>query len=236
MIKATKTYKNGIVMEFVAGYDGMQQFCGTAEPESLAWVVDHVHPDWTVLDIGAHVGLYTLILSCLTPNGYVHAFEPSDAAREMMAKNMSHNHGVCNFTNVRIVPMAVGTTAGRSVPATLWLTDGTVQYGKTDGIFNFTSIDEYCVNHPMVNRLDFIKIDADGWDYDILLGAIEAIQKYRPIILMEVNYALLWRNHNADDVHCLLESLKYQHKVIDPTPGNWLCWPEERAIGGSHGC
>jgi FkbM family methyltransferase len=232
MEKTTKTFKNGISFELIAGYDLLQPYYATNEPETCDWITDHVRPDWTVIDVGAHIGLYTMILSRLVSDGTVYAYEPSERSRNMLAQNMAHNCNVFDFTNIHMLPVAVGSIAGRSIPATLWLTDGNNDYGKTYGEFNFTTLDNDCIKHSMVSRLDFIKCDVDGWDYDVILGAQETIKRFRPYIIIEVNYALKWRGHNQDDLNQLLESLQYQHRVIDPSLGNWLCWPQEKAIGG----
>jgi FkbM family methyltransferase len=232
MEKVTRTYKNAISYDFVAGYNDLRNWYAESETETHEWVIDHVQPDWTVFDLGAHIGSYTMLLSYLTPNGKVFAFEPCIETRRMFAANLAYNKGRwgCDFSNIRLVTSAVGNRTGHNVAETLWLTDGTPTLGKTTALFDMTTLDDFCITHNMVSRLDFIKCDVDGWDLDVLQGAQQVLAKYRPYLIAEVNYALAWRNHTFYEVDELLVKNHYCHKVIDPCPGQWLCWPEEKLV------
>lgn len=225
-----KTFSSGISYEFIEYYSLEAQWLLSNEPESLAWVDEHVLPDWTVIDAGAHIGLYTMLLSIKAIFGKVIAFEPCKKTLSMLAKNLAYNQGRFgnDFRNVHVEPIALGSKVERNKREILYLTDGTNEYGKTEDLFNFTTIDDYAIVRQF-NRLDFIKIDVDGWDYDVLLGAAEMLQKFRPYVIVEVNSALEWRGHNGWDVHYLLANLGYDHRVVDPTPNNWLCWPKEKS-------
>ena len=232
MEKVTKSFKNGIDLELVAGYEPMRQWYPTAEPETGDWIVDHVLPNWTVFDIGAHIGVYTMLLSKQAYEGEVYAFEPCEYTRKMLAENLVYNQGQNPkiFSNVHIERLAVGARSGQKIPAKLWFTDGTLDYGEITGEFDFISLDDFCLINPGITHLNFIKCDVDGWDYDVLVGAKNVLKKFRPFIIVEVNYALKWRGHDQNDVDRLLTSLQYRHRIIDPSPGNWLCWPEEKEI------
>jgi len=232
MEKTIKSFKNGIALELIAGYAPILRWLSSDEPETCDWMVDHVQPDWTVLDVGAHIGVYTMILSILASKGKVYAFEPCETTRNMLLQNMAYNSGRFSFSNVRVFPLAVGNITGRNVDETLWLTDGTDQYGKTTGKFQFTTLDDFCLHQHNLKHIDFIKCDVDGWDYEVLLGAQEVLRKFRPYLIVEINYALKWRGHTIKEVGNLLDKVGYQHKPIDPTPGQWLCWPEEKDLGG----
>jgi FkbM family methyltransferase len=230
MEKVTRTYKNAITYDFIAGYDGLRNWYQEAEPETHEWIIDHVQPDWTVFDIGSHIGGYTMLLSYLAKNGKVFAFEPCEATLRMFAANLAYNKGRwdCDFTNIHLSPVAIGNKVGRDITETLWLTDGSPTLGKTTGQFNMTTLDDFCLKHNMVSRLDFIKCDVDGWDLEVLQGARKVFERFRPFLIMEVNYALGWRNHTFYEVQDLLDQYHYCHKTIDPCPGQWLCWPVEK--------
>ena len=210
----------------------MQPYYASAEPETKDWMCDYILPDWTVFDVGAHIGQFTMLMSLKALYGEVYAFEPSEVSRKMLSANMAHNDGKWGhrFTNVHLFPLAVGDKSGRGLKETLWLTDGTDQYGKTTAEFDMTTLDDFCLTHNMVQRVDFIKCDVDGWDYEVLLGAQKVLERFRPYLIVECNYAMGWRGHTQADLEQILSKYNYQHKVIDPTPCNWLCWPEEKDI------
>ncbi len=77
---------------------------GVYEPEETRIVMEHVKPGDVVLDIGANIGYYTLILADLAgPNGKVYAFEPDPESFRLLGKNIHEN----NYENVELVPKAV---------------------------------------------------------------------------------------------------------------------------------
>ena len=82
---------------------------GILEKREMDFVKKTVKEGWTVIDIGANIGYYTLLLSKLVgKNGKVIAFEPDKDSISMLKKNIKHN----NCRNVQIVPMAVSDHSG----------------------------------------------------------------------------------------------------------------------------
>ena len=69
---------------------------GTWEPEVLRAVMTTVKPGMTVIDIGAHIGYYTLLFAkCVSPNGQVVAFEPLPVNFELLKRNIQLNELAC---------------------------------------------------------------------------------------------------------------------------------------------
>ena len=61
----------------------------------------------------------------------------------------------------------------------------------------------------------FIKIDTEGWEYNILKGAGNTIKKYRPVIQLEWNITNMKEcNVNEDDLSSLLKNYGYYEKSI----------------------
>lgn len=88
--------------------------------------------------------------------------------------------------------------------------------------FDSISLDYFCDSRG-IERLDLMKSDVDGWDYELLLGAKESIRRFRPIVIAEVNHALGWRKYSKEDVKHFLDEIGYVYKVLDyPFPTNWL--------------
>src|SRR5689334_14548427 len=77
---------------------------GTYEPEQTGHFIHFVRPGSTVLDIGAHVGYYTLLASMLAGDaGYVWAFEPEPHNAEFLRQHLAVN----NCRNVHVEEAAV---------------------------------------------------------------------------------------------------------------------------------
>jgi FkbM family methyltransferase len=146
----------------------------------------------TVLDIGAHHGFYTILASKrVGPSGRIIAFEPSPRERRRLSFHIRLNH--CR--NVKIEPFALSNEEGET---TLFLAD------RRDALLN--SLRPPAVSRPIrrivvqtitldrylekerIDRVDFIKIDAEGAELEILKG-MEVLfkQNSSPVIMAEVS-------------------------------------------------
>jgi FkbM family methyltransferase len=85
---------------------------GTFEPEETALVQSVVKSGDVVIDLGAHIGYYTLLFSKLVgPSGRVIAFEPAPDSCAILRRNVSSN----GLANVTIENAAVGATSHAGV-------------------------------------------------------------------------------------------------------------------------
>lgn len=215
----------GKPIDLVAYYDeyAANGWYQTSEPETERWMAEHILPDWRCVDLGCHIGWYTMLMSLAAPQGHVLALDACGRSLDMLRKNLAHNakrYGY-DFGNVSIVEAAVGTRPGRR-EETLWLTGTGPHQGKTRRRFVFTTLDSM----DGLQRIDLIKIDVDGWDYDALLGGIRTLRRERPIVIAEVNHALGWRGRSPSEVDRFLRRMCYDHQVLDESnPNNWLAMP-----------
>jgi FkbM family methyltransferase len=157
------------------------------EPE-LADLEKHVSPGKTFIDVGANFGIYTVVASKLVGEaGRVIAFEPTAQSFDVLRKNV----GLNNFNNVLTFRTAVSDE-----PGTGWL------YYGTDPVQNslgknpcwdaggeevvMESLDHVLLQAG-VDRVDVIKIDAEGAEELVLRGAVNLFSSMRPIVIYEVN-------------------------------------------------
>jgi len=162
---------------------------GFIEPELTKWILRHVQSGMTVLDVGAHFGYFTMLASHLVgPKGQVHAFEPTPSTFSILELNAEKRSNV--FTN-RVACFS------RNGSSSLY------DYGHRYSGFNtlmkprMTSLtelrrvqvptvmlDDYVESNGL--RPDFIKIDAESSELEILKGMKEIIERYHPMISLEV--------------------------------------------------
>jgi FkbM family methyltransferase len=208
-------------LSFVAYYPAMAGWLTTAEPETWAWAEKAIGQDWLCIDAGAHAGMYTMLFAQKASKGTVIAIEACPATREMLRANLAYNARMNyrHLGHVRLLRKAIGNRTGRFADR-LWYTG----QEPSDEVHDFVRLDEWGAFLP---RLDLLKTDVDGWDFDALQGAEGLIKRFKPIILSEVNYALEWRGHKTSDVQELLNAWGYSHRVLDRE--NWLCWPTDDA-------
>ena len=149
----------------------------------FAWARAHLPPDAVVIDAGANIGLTTLVLASLLPQGHVHAFEAMPANAAFLRQNIENN-GIANCTvNARALGAATGRLSMRGSGAASHVAASSE---PAEGDIETTTIDLYAQAQNLP-RLDFIKMDVEGYEPAVLDGARVTIQRFSPPIYMEFN-------------------------------------------------
>jgi FkbM family methyltransferase len=161
------------------------------ENAERCFVERFLQPGMTVLDIGAHHGFYTLLASKrLGPLGKVISFEPSPRERKRLRLHILLNR--CK--NVTLETYALGDQEGESELYVVedWasgcnsLRPPDVSARTTRFSVRVVRLDNWLANHK-IDRVDFIKLDAEGGELAVLQGASHLLeQRPRPVILVEV--------------------------------------------------
>jgi FkbM family methyltransferase len=164
------------------------------EPTSTKIVRDIVKSGDVVLDIGANIGYYTVIISKIVGNsGKVLAFEPT----KHFAKVLKENIKVNKLENVSVYEYGLSNKESESDifigdnSATIhWLENqGTPINKETISLKALDSI----IDSLNIEKIDFIKIDVDGHEPSFLEGAWKTLSRYKPKILLEVAHASYFR-------------------------------------------
>ena len=145
-----------------------------------AWARRHLPADGVVIDAGGNIGLTALLLSSLVPDGQVHVFEPLPANAGYLRRNIARN-GIANCV---VNAVALGDVAGAIAMQGAGSSSHVVPTGNA-GI-PITTLDAYA-GKAMLTRIDFIKMDVEGFEPAALAGGAESIARFRPPIFMEFN-------------------------------------------------
>jgi FkbM family methyltransferase len=174
---------------------------GEWEPEETAIIRKYVRPKMTVYDIGANVGYYSLIMDKL--GARVHAFEPTRYAADRMRANMALNQ-----TSIILNQVGLLSRTEERTEALESRFSGVVPSFANKEPIRFITLDSYGESP------DFIKIDVDGYDFDVVLGGLETIKRSKPIVLAEFNdRQLRAKGHTAREYVDLWSSLGYKVKL-----------------------
>jgi FkbM family methyltransferase len=165
---------------------------GNFEPNELTWMSQTLTEGMTVIDVGAHMGMYTLTASKLVgESGVVLALEPSTREFQRLTFHVTLN----DLKNVRCFQIAASSSFGE---ATLKIGSEWNSGHNTFGEFFNESVKmlreervptqtvDALVAGQGLERVDFIKIDVEGHEFQVLAGAVETISRFRPRILIEV--------------------------------------------------
>lgn len=187
--------------------DNAIYYQGCFEPMTTAIIDKYVKQGMTVLDIGANIGCHTLRMAKLVgDNGRVIAFEPMSWALSKCKINI----GLNNYKNITIESLAL-SDANQRKPASFrssWALDGLPERNENEDVL-FSTLDDY-VKRTKLGRVNFVKLDVDGYEYKVLRGGLQTIRRYMPIMVIELGkYTLNNVGDNLEDVLDLLESIGY---------------------------
>ena len=188
------------------------------------------------LDVGANIGIYTLAMArAAGPSGSVHSFEPNPTSFERLSHHVLQN----GLANVRLNQVAIGLAEGRaklnaptkenSGAASLLNTNMPERFEARSVEVQVTSLDAYCMRHTF-DRVDVIKIDCQGYELQVLEGASNVLQTFRPRLLIEYDVDwLIAAGASGTQLCSLLKRARYEcfqrHRgrlvqfTADNTPG-----------------
>lgn len=144
-----------------------------------------------IFDIGANIGSISLPYAKHFKHSVVYSFEPTFYAFEKLISNLDLNPEL----KERIIPVQVFLSSKNkeikdNAVYSSWKVDGSKQDHPIHGgiLHKATNrqitLDTYIKDNGLDN-LDLMKIDVDGFEFDILQGATETIDRFRPIIVFE---------------------------------------------------
>jgi FkbM family methyltransferase len=147
---------------------GRQAYQGKKQLAALKYVKQHR----VAIDVGGHIGLWSYNLA--HEFAAVIAFEPVAEHRACFEKNLQGAG-----QHVFLKAMALGAEAGSVSIATEQGSSGnsTVK-GKGD-------IPMVTLDSLQIHDVDFIKLDCEGYEENVLRGAVETIEAFRPVIIVE---------------------------------------------------
>jgi FkbM family methyltransferase len=196
------------------------------EQDAFMFIKNYLIPGSVCIDIGAHFGLYSIVFAKYY-NCNVYSFEPTDSSSEILAKNIKYNK---IGDRVRVINKAVSSKNGKlffNVQDTLGsVANSLVDYhhsdeNKTKYEVDVVSIDSFFKDIPY----GFIKIDAEGAEYDVLMGAKETIRKNKPKMMLGLHPKAITANGH---------SLKMIWELI--TKEDYLCYLGNKQLTESEFC
>lgn len=176
--------------------------------------------DFYMLDIGANTGYYGILASYLFPKSNVYSFEPIKKHCDIINESVKIN----NIKNLHINQIALGDKEEVNVDIYNAGSGTSLIKGFTksdEGItkVNIQTLDSLSDNNQ-INKIDFIKIDVEGFELQVLKGGEKTINKNKPVLFVEICHTKdgdgkLFINNNFKQTIEFIESMGYKTYILE---------------------
>ena len=175
------------------------QYNSFYEPKTLRSISILVKNPRTIVDIGAYVGNHTVFFSKVCKAKDVYSFEP----QKDIFKYLENNIKINNLVSVHSFNTALGEKKGKCKIKIIGKDNhksmNSVEYTE-NGNIDVNTLDSY-----EIKDVDLIKIDTEGNDLLVLIGAEKTIEKYHPLIVVEAR-----KRKDAKNLRKFLEPKGYE--------------------------
>lgn len=193
---------------------------GIHEPVSTKLVSKLLKKNMTCLDIGSNIGYYVLLENkILDGTGRIIALEPSPENFEYLTKNIQRQ----NSNNIELHNIAAGNVSG-NLNFLMYPDESNSGHIISDDevkntFGNVISVPvkpiDILVKELNIKKLDFLRMDVEGYEFEILKGMLETLEEFRPIIQIEVHRSIMG-NENTKQFFEILQKLNYEIKSYIP--------------------
>lgn len=219
----------------------LEMVTGEYDPTSSKIIRKCLNEGSIVIDIGANVGALTLLMAQTAGSGFIYAVEPGPPIHARLVDNLELNPEIAQ----RVKTFRIGLSDRED--ELFWAEDpanrGNAGLLGEDGIrVKVTTLDKLFENEAL-ERLDFIKIDVEGMEYEVIKGGINTIRTYRPVIYYEtlVEFKKIRGADYFDKIRDIFKGLDYELFAVDASgnldildpdnqlPPNTLAVPKEKS-------
>ena len=159
---------------------------GNYEPHVSRVFTDTLRPGMKVLDLGANIGFFSLLAASLVgPSGRVYSFEPSPKNVRVLCASQAAN----GFNHIQVIQAAASDKQEllRYFASSSNGNVGAVGGVRPEEILNAETVLALRVDDviPRDERIDFVKIDVEGYELNALKGGLEMLKRCRPVMVSE---------------------------------------------------
>jgi FkbM family methyltransferase len=165
-----------------------------------------------LLDVGANKGDWSLralsLIHGAARETSIYAFEPCAATRSILVDRFS------GFANVEVFPFALAATEGEADFFSSGAGVGTNSLSSTSGALServqVITLDSFVAKRG-IDRISMLKVDTEGYDLDVLLGARQMLAEGRiDIVQFEYNWRWLLNKASLLDVFTFIQDMPYR--------------------------
>ncbi|MFA5024669.1 MAG: FkbM family methyltransferase [Patescibacteria group bacterium] len=188
----------------------------------------------TVIDIGANIGIFSLFTHHLFPDSEIYAFEPTAKTFDILQKTIIEND---LSKNIRLFNMALGDENKEAILMRPkggigignMIVDSGLLIGREKAFVDsekvpMTTLDKF-IQEKNIKKVDFIKVDAEGYEKQIIKGAKEVIQKFSPVIACSAYHL---KDDEVEIPKLILSANKnYNYRLENRGEKDLIFWPKK---------
>lgn len=187
-----------------------------------------------VIDCGGNIGSHTIAYAQkVGPTGTVIAIEAGPLAFQCLTENMKKAQGQVVLVNAAVCDEHAGRALFHTTNMENLGASGVNEFATDPDAHEVRTVSiDGIVEAAELERVDFIKIDIEGWELKALKGARSTLKRFRPKLLIEFNmFRLAEQNATYKDLYDFLLAANYSWQICQPqsTGGDaqydCLCWP-----------
>ena len=216
--KNQRVIKNGIKwnLDLDEGIDLSVYLFGTSERKisNLKTLLSEKDGTLTMIDIGANIGSVSLLLASIFKNSKIFAIEPTDYAYNKLSNNLKLNEELKSRVFLR--QLFISNNKKPEKVWSSWNFDksnkkhqkhlGTLKEIKQNA---YVKLDQFIKDENLKN-IDFIKLDVDGYELDVLISGEDFLIKNKPIIFIEIApYLYPEFGYNCQELINFIQRLNY---------------------------
>lgn len=209
--KGVKRKVNGFTLRFPARWS--RYYPADYEKENYDFLKSFVKPGMQVVDIGAHIGLFSAVSSQLVgAAGKVISFEPTPGTYKILSETLR----LSGCQNVNAVQAAVSEKPGK---ATFYISN--VEGCNSNSLVNnkdneelnkfdveLVTIDSLVTKYGIKPNL--IKIDAEGAELDVLKGGVQLMAASKPALILGLHPSFIQKKGDSlEQIWDFLQQMKY---------------------------
>lgn len=177
--------------------------------ESWIKIIAKLTKDKVFIDIGANIGIYSL--SLFKEARQIYAFEPENETYNRLVNNLKIN----NIRNIKTYKKAVTEKDVSNLTLyinreNMGLSSLKIHYAEGKQLIQATNLDSF-IKENRIKNIGVVKIDVEGSELDVLLGASHTLNRIGPPILIELNGLILGPMHRSPrDIYKALTKYRYR--------------------------
>ena len=206
-----------ITLQVNEGVSRLTYYFGYSEPGIFNFINYYLKEGMFFFDIGANIGLHSLFAAKrVGSKGKVFAFEPCESIYKRIIENIESNH----IDNIYIYNLALGdnereteiiknTSDTSRTHIRLFSEDEIGRDKKIEKVI-MTTLDKFVIGNN-INRIDYLKIDVEGYEFNVLKGSAKTLAIIKPsIIQVEFDHEnLIHNNVDLDEVRKYFQEYNY---------------------------